>query len=1005
MPLLLPFARYIRSIETPRYYFPFSGLSSIQPLFQVPLPALECVELATEGGRLFDLGLSRELHPRLRKLEIHRFVVSPLPLCLSTLQDLAINLRDLRKSTWAALTPECLVNVLAHSPQLVSLKLYFSPLWSHYYPPDCPIGADRPENLGPPTYTGRCRLPHLWAIDFHCPYLFASSVLTELDAPAVTFFHLTVASRFVAEPSEIADRIFPPSLRNTADGKMALFVEFMGDHCFGIRDFEPRPMIQWHEKDPRNQLSFHYFDLTNTLHPLDAALSTLCTAFPNTSLQSLKVFGFTAPPTGAVDGAWVPLFTAFPTLSSLMLNNHPEVVYSFLSTLSPLTTQSPTVPWPALRSLHIDTDRCSCDGIYNPCGPINSDTAHILFERVLEAVRARAERGVPLAKFRFEPSVRRLCGVAAHRWILYSVSLLCGEFELHSWDHERVYDRSGLWDLFSASERRRLSEKRQDSEAAATDGTSTDLDAKKITEFAESSNLEDGGSEVTGVPEEYVIMQDSGILFRRPTAPLIHSLPVELVSEIFTIVACMARQTVTPAAWMQLLLVCKVWKRIACDIAELWRVIYVNSNPDWLRLCLDRAARSLIDLHLANVSARDVQATKQLILPHQDRIRAIRINDSHHRLTASIAELFTIGLTALEELSFIPVEWRVKRETSFGLSPQAFPWIRSLTLSGISLPRDPTFYSNIRYLELHEQCCKGNGFTIRHLFDALRAASHSLEDLDLSRFDPIQEDRPVGVAIVRPLLIPPRIHLRLRIVLAEGEAMEHQTTERLLGAMVPPNIRAALDQAEELAVLVERERFRVCVLDRTLSSESSSPEFRDQGILRSERVRVELFGPYFPAEALRAVPIVCAAPLTTLCINSVDIQHDISDWRLALGAFPLLQNLVLHGREVGWIRSIGIPFTALTKEADANLGLPPAAAGSKGGARCPLLKAVRVEGLSSGALLDGQEAHRFLGVVAGCLHSRQGHARKLDTLAFRSFLRDVDYEELEGLVDKVEIFL
>ncbi|KAM5543448.1 hypothetical protein V8D89_002699 [Ganoderma adspersum] len=484
----------------------------------------------------------------------------------------------------------------------------------------------------------------------------------------------------------------------------------------------------------------------------------------------------------------------------------------------------------------------------------------------------------------------------------------------------------------------------------------------------------------------------------------------------------MARQTTTPTAWMHLLLVCELWKRIACDIAELWRVIHVNSNPNWLQLCLDRAARSLIDLHLTNISARHVQATKHLILPHKDRIRAMRINDSHYRLKTNIADLFTIGMTALEELSFVPVEWRVKEETSFALSAQTFPRIQSLTLSGISIPREPSFYRNIRSLELHEQCCKGNQFTILDLFDALQAASHSLEDLDLSRFDPIQEPRPVerpqfhlrnlrslcmdnsfrlASQIVKHLLIPPRTHLRLRIALAEGEAIEHHPTERLLAAIVPPNIRVVLDQAEELAVLVERERFRVRVLDKTPSS--PFPGLRDRDILRSERVRVEILGSYYPAEALRAVPVVCAAPLTTLSINSPNIQHDIGDWRLVLGAFPALENLVLHGWKESWTGTIGLPFKALTKETD--MGLPATTGSTKGIARCPSLKTVRVEGYSAWALLDGQELHQFLDIVVECLQSREGYARRLETLTLRSFLRDEACGELEALVDKVEILI
>ena len=86
-------------------------------------------------------------------------------------------------------------------------------------------------------------------------------------------------------------------------------------------------------------------------------------------------------------------------------------------------------------------------------------------------------------------------------------------------------------------------------------------------------------------------MQGNRDVHRRP---LINILPVELLSEIFVIVAWMARQTATPTGWMQVLLVCKLWNDVASDIAELWRVIYVNSNQDWLRLCLTPGRASFI---------------------------------------------------------------------------------------------------------------------------------------------------------------------------------------------------------------------------------------------------------------------------------------------------------------------------------------------------------------------------------------------------------------------------
>ena len=73
--------------------------------------------------------------------------------------------------------------------------------------------------------------------------------------------------------------------------------------------------------------------------------------------------------------------------------------------------------------------------------------------------------------------------------------------------------------------------------------------------------------------------------------------------------------------------------------------------------------------------------------------------------------------------------------------------------------------------------------------------------------------------------------------------------------------------------------------------------------------------------------------------------------------------------------------------------------------RCPSLKAIRVEGssLAAWSLLEGQELLRFLDTILGCLQSREGYARRLETLTLRSFLPGEAGGELEALVDRVEI--
>ncbi|KAM5543447.1 hypothetical protein V8D89_002698 [Ganoderma adspersum] len=104
--------------------------------------------------------------------------------------------------------------------------------------------------------------------------------------------------------------------------------------------------------------------------------------------------------------------------------------------------------------------------------------------------RAREAQLVPLAKFLFEPSVRKWCRVAAHRWILHDVYLLCEEFRLRSGGHGLIF-RSEFWDLFSAIERRRSSDNPRDSETVtATDGTSAPLTSQRTTQPVDS---EEGG--------------------------------------------------------------------------------------------------------------------------------------------------------------------------------------------------------------------------------------------------------------------------------------------------------------------------------------------------------------------------------------------------------------------------------------------------------------------------------------------------------------------------------
>ncbi|TBU44264.1 hypothetical protein BD309DRAFT_958926 [Dichomitus squalens] len=508
----------------------------------------------------------------------------------------------------------------------------------------------------------------------------------------------------------------------------------------------------------------------------------------------------------------------------------------------------------------------------------------------------------------------------------------------------------------------------------------------------------------------------------------IHRLPVEILAEIFVVFASLESKTVQKAGWTQILLVCKFWYSIACDVASLWKVIHVNPNPDWLRLCLDRAPRCVIDLHIPQLHPRDFNAARHIIVPDRHRIRALHFRTTHDFLTSNVADFLTEGFPALEELTFLPIEWRVKRGTSLGLSADAFPCLRTLVLSGVSIPREPRFYQNLRSFELHEKCSERSGFTIDDLLDALHAASPHLQELDLSRFDPtsspsnnqairqihlqslrslyMENDFVVASELTKHLRVPSNVTLRLRISLPSSGPAPRDTTEQLFAAILPPNMRIAFDSAKELSIHIERNRFVVHVFDST----SSDYQINRPNERRSERVNVGFFGPYTYDDALQAVPTFGVSQrLTVLTVTSPSIPQSVAAWKVLLGAFPLLNTFTVYaGRQMAFDGAVDGAFVGLSRERQAETAA--SISSSRRTPRCPLLKAINI------VCLPGMGERRFrsgigpfFNIVVECLRSRAGHAGRLETLSFKSFMHSYrtgledSYAELGKLVDNVDI--
>ena len=507
----------------------------------------------------------------------------------------------------------------------------------------------------------------------------------------------------------------------------------------------------------------------------------------------------------------------------------------------------------------------------------------------------------------------------------------------------------------------------------------------------------------------------SAITRRRPQGRTIQDMPVELLLEIFHILAIHSKDIRLPTAWMRVLLVCRYWYRVACDASELWRVIHVGSNGDWLQLCLERSVRSLVDLHFSGLPTATVEAAVPLVVPHAQRIRAIHFTGCGW-LAADMCAfigLFRHAFPALEELSILPAEWRAPREANIISWGQGYRALHSLALSGVSIPRDPTFYRKMRTLELHERCCEDNMFTFDDLILSLNAAASTLEELNLSRFEPVIPQEPVPQSTSRrlpnvhlerlrdfymesefPLVsrlnkhlsLPRGAFLHLRVLLTHTDQMAYANGTTMLADIVPPGLRHVLDDVTELAVYIVRDSYSIRVPNIPSNAPPSRPANASRdGDLLIPRVAIDTFGwSSGRGPGLRGVlTVYTAGLLTSLSIRLAGSEYPASEWRTLLGAFRMLENLAIVddarldcATDAFVALSASAPGTVLTSSDGGNQTRPSGSAD----VLCPSLRVLRVEGV-----VQKYQVEAFFSSLCETLRSRAAAGLRLEELRVDCF--------------------
>ncbi|TBU34352.1 hypothetical protein BD311DRAFT_711465 [Dichomitus squalens] len=482
MPLLLPFARSIRSVQalefiwSPRDQEPFTvdDLPCLKPLFEAPLPALEHVDFSKleilHGRQLeapFDLGLSEKLHPGIRRFVVTSHIKIPsTPSFWSALRELDVCF-EASSDRWMRL--DDFLQVVAGAPYLESLVVLGTqvslPLSSWATPA---LADDVPNSL--------YRLARLRTIRLDGMLTFIAPILQRIDAPALCVLYISASIPRNADIADSTKLLFPLRLRHVLAKCTALYVS-RNDPW----DFQICSDANWNRGSIRTAASaIHvplYFRVTGYLKKLSSQPSTaesklstvigvLCDGFCTAPLRTLSFEKFYD---AASVAAWRLPQAAFPDLQTIRIQSEDlGLIRHFFLALRELALKG---GWPLLSRLEVDF---GYEYEHNSLG------WHAVLQPLVEAARAWLEQGLGLDDIILQRMHITRWHFGPHKWALLSIAALCDHFTLRNSfvDDEFFYDALEPLSEFLTTAQYQVSTGQQaentedeDPKQAATDGT------------------------------------------------------------------------------------------------------------------------------------------------------------------------------------------------------------------------------------------------------------------------------------------------------------------------------------------------------------------------------------------------------------------------------------------------------------------------------------------------------------------------------------------------------
>ncbi|KAI0754271.1 hypothetical protein C8Q80DRAFT_1265933 [Daedaleopsis nitida] len=443
----------------------------------------------------------------------------------------------------------------------------------------------------------------------------------------------------------------------------------------------------------------------------------------------------------------------------------------------------------------------------------------------------------------------------------------------------------------------------------------------------------------------------------------IQDLPHELLADIFTIVAIPPSDTGINRSFIPLRLVCRGWDVVACATAGLWADIraYRKTRIEWIQFCLERSAQAPLEL-LFVMLAKEKYTEMMPLLSRADnscRIRCLRIRENGTGICPALFPLHSLAMPSLQKLEtslvYVP---GLEREDSL---PLCFPQLHSLKLSGVSIPKDPAFYANLRSLAVHRNCCSELQFTVADLV-AVLGSIRRLEALDLSNFEPydvyalevprylngvvhlpylrsytIENSLTVCSRINRILSFPSSTVLSVRAVM-QSAAMRYVTASDAVAEIFLPSIRASVENVAAMIVSCGDRHFDIRI--------PATPDSTDV-----PRVRIEAwqwYGSSVPPQFAAFLPFCPSDRLTDLTLLSIQETRSVANWAAVFRTYATLERLKIVQAQC----DVSNVFAALTPQG-------PDQPEERQELLCPALRRVDVE--------VSTRTNKVLRSLCGCL--------------------------------------